>query len=157
MHTREARHTDRRWYRSRAQRMVNALFGYIGSTIVAVFGVALIGVPGAAIACIAILLTAVAGFFLTHRATKAGVCVDDQGITIVNMRRTRLEWSDIERFTVSHRGLAPRVGVAQLRDGTTVPIWGIQGPSPDILPKNRSAENMIEELNVRLRDAAPVD
>jgi len=144
------------WYRSRAQRVGIMLAGYCGTAFVAILGLALIGVPGAGAGAVALLLMAVLGFVGTHRGARAGARVDARGVTIVNPRRSvTIQWSMLEGFSVGAKGLWPRVGIAHLRDGSSVTIWGIQGPNPRTRPENRSAEKLIDALNAHLGSTKP--
>jgi hypothetical protein len=144
------------WYRSRGQRVLIMLAGYCGTAYVAILGLALIGVPSAGPGAAALLLMAVLGFIGTHRSARAGARVDAHGVTIVNPRRSvTIQWSMLERFSVRPKGLWPRVGIAHLRDGSRVTIWGIQGPNPRTRPENRSAEKLIDALNARLGSMQP--
>jgi hypothetical protein len=139
---------DHTWYRSREQRVLVMVGGYFASAFVAVMGLALIDVPGAAVGSLAMLVVAALGFFGTYRCARAGARVDDRGVTIVNpTRAVEIGWPDIDRFSVGAYGPWPRIGVAHLRDGSRVVIWGIQGPNPTTRGKNRSAENLIGQLN----------
>ena len=139
---------NRAWYRSREQRTLVMAGGYFASAFVAVMGLALIDVPGAAAGSLAMLVVAALGFLGTYRCARAGARVDDRGVTIVNPRRTvELEWSDIDRFSVGTHGPWSRVGIVHLSDGSCVVIWGIQGPNPATRGKNRSAENLVSQLN----------
>lgn len=88
---------------------------------------------------------------LLWRAAITKVTVEEAGVRIVNVTRTRLiPWEAIERFTVgSLHGLA-RIGIVELRSGDRMGIWSIQGPNPAIRPNNRSAERLIDALNAEL-------
>ncbi len=40
-----------------------------------------------------------------------------------------------------------KVAFADLRDGSRVHIWGVQGPNPFFRPRNRDAERTVEAMN----------
>jgi hypothetical protein len=91
------------------------------------------------------------GLFLVLRCARAGVHTRDDGVSIVNPRRTiNLQWSDIQRFVVGPKGFFPRIAIAELRDSRKIGIFGIQGPNPATRPGDGSAESLVDSLNERL-------
>jgi hypothetical protein len=100
------------------------------------------------------VLAGIAGYVLTFRAARAGIRVDERGVVIMNLTRTAtIPWAQLEAFSIGAHGAWPRIGIAHLHGGSTVAIWGIQGPNPWVLSRPGRAERMIDELNNRLRVA----
>jgi hypothetical protein len=99
----------------------------------------------------------IAGWILLWRAVRAGVVANASGVTIRNIWRSRfLRWSEIARFSVASYG-GRTAGCVQLRDGTSVRVWGIQGQNTALFPNSRWAERPIERLNELLHDAQARD
>lgn len=145
----------RQSYRSREQSIGLGAFGVVVSSLGLVMGLAVIGSPGGGVAGVVMMVSAGLAFLLTYRAVRAGISVDACGVVIMNVtRRIEVPWTNLERFSIGTHGIWSRVGIAHLRDGSTVMIWGIQGPNPVARPKNRSAERLIETLNSRLLESA---
>jgi hypothetical protein len=143
----------RRSYRTWEQSIGVGILGVIGSTFVTLGGLAMSMAPTAVVGVL-MTLVGVLGYLGTWRAVRAGVRADEHGVVIMNpLRSTTVPWAEVERFSVGAHGLWPRVGIVHLRDGSTVAIWGIQGPNPVVRPKNRSAERLIVSLNHRLEAA----
>jgi hypothetical protein len=141
-------------FRSGGQQLVfiglGLLFAVLGAIIPLVRF--LDGYVGAAVIELVLFLTL--SWFFFYRCARAGVFFDDEGVRIVNPRRTfRFASTDIARFVVGQRGFFPRIGMAELQDGRCVGAFGIQGPNPDTRPDNRDAEELVTALNVRLRKA----
>jgi hypothetical protein len=149
----------RRSYRSLEQSIVVGIFGALGSALMLLFGLAMSMESGAALVVgLLMALGGVSGCWLTFRAVRAGVRTNERGVVIMTPslgRDTTITWEELERFSIGEKSFWPRVGIAHLRDGSTVAIWGIQGPNPAIRPKNRSAERLIEALNAELRNYVP--
>lgn len=84
------------------------------------------------------------------RMFRVGVRVCTSEAKIVTMRKTiAVPWTEIDRFEVSASG--PIIGIAHLRSGERILLWGLAGP-PNPAP-------LIEELNAELRQrtAGPGD
>jgi hypothetical protein len=79
------------------------------------------------------------------------VWLEEPGVRIINKGRTFLvAWEDIDHFTLGRHGLVRRVGIAALRDGRRVPIWGIQGPNAATRRDDIAAERLIAAMNAEL-------
>jgi hypothetical protein len=92
--------------------------------------------------------------FVVLRLARAAVHADDSGITIVNPFKTRqVAWNAIDRFVVDRHGIYPRIGLVELKDGSRIHLWALQGPNPLGRPRNRIAERLIDTLNELLRDS----
>ena len=76
------------------------------------------------------------------RMFRVGVRVCANEAKIVNMLKTiAVPWTEIDRFEVSASG--PIIGIAHLRSGERILIWGLAGPP--------NPATLIEELNAELR------
>jgi hypothetical protein len=76
------------------------------------------------------------------RMFRVGVRVCANEAKIVNMLKTiAVPWTEIDRFEVSASG--PIIGIAHLRSGERILIWGLAGPP--------NPATQIEELNAELR------
>jgi hypothetical protein len=99
-----------------------------------------------------IAVAAVIALFGVLRLGRAGAYADREGIRILNpFRSIRVPWKDIQGFSLRPHGLWAEVGHADLRDGRSIHILGIQPPNRLFRPRDRSAQVIIEELNERLR------
>jgi hypothetical protein len=87
------------------------------------------------------------------RMFRVGVRVCANEAKIVTMRKTiAVPWTEIDSFEVGASTLVAKIGIAHLRSGERIVIWGIQAPNPLLTrPKNPSVERQIEELNAELR------
>lgn len=93
-----------------------------------------------------ILMILAIGWFFIDRCALAGAYVDPNGIRVKNpLRSTAIPWREIKGFSLGIFWwfITAR---ADLRNGESVHIWGIQPPNPLTRPKNRSAEKLIEAL-----------
>ncbi len=135
---------SRRFYRNRIS---NLLVWLIVAFCADVFLVGLAGDLRSGRAGVILDLVALAPcLFLLVRIPRHGVMADEHGVTVRNVWRTHvLAWSEIERFEAGSYPPWPRAGIAVLRDGTRVPIVGIQR---GILGK--LTENTVAALNQRL-------
>jgi hypothetical protein len=103
--------------------------------------------PWAAVVFLPLILLLV---WVSWRMFRIGVRVCANEAKIVNMFKTiAVPWTEIDRFEVSTSG--PIIGIAHLRSGERILLWGLAGP-PN--PATR-----IEELNAELRQrtAGPGD
>lgn len=142
-----------RLIRSKEQAWVVLIFAiFILGLFVAPSVVGLVGTAKAwALGPLGLLISP--SIWATWRLFRAGVRVSPEAATIVNMRKTIVvPWTDIDHFSLGASSMAPKVGIAHLRCGGRIVIWGIQGPNPATRPKNRSAEHLIEELNAELQE-----
>jgi hypothetical protein len=95
----------------------------------------------------------VAVWFVGFRYAGAGVFAGPRDVIIRNSwRSVRLEWSEIERFSVDPAGPWTQ-GYVHTRDGRSIPITGIQGQMPGLFPNSRWADDPIDALNRRLDEA----
>lgn len=91
------------------------------------------------------------GALCLYLATRS-VYVDSEGISVANPFRTRrLRWSDVAGLSVDRYRFYPKIGVIDLKDGTRIHMWALQGPNPVGQPKDRTAELLVDELNEWLR------
>jgi hypothetical protein len=78
------------------------------------------------------------------RMSRVGVRVCANEARIVTMRKTIVvPWTEIDRFEVGASTLAAIIGIAHLRSGERIVIWGLAGPP--------NPATLIEELNAELR------
>ena len=92
--------------------------------------------------------------FVVVRLARTAVRANEGGITIINPLKTRhVSWNSIERFIVDRYGLYPKIGIVELKDGSRIHLWALQGPNPLGRPRNRIAENLVEALNELLRNS----
>lgn len=88
---------------------------------------------------------------LGWRGSRAAIYAEEHGVRVVNPLKSELvSWSEIESFTLGRYGPWPHVGLIQLKNGSRRHIFGIQAPNPLTRPKNRSAQNLIKQLNQEL-------
>ncbi len=119
------------------------LFFGVQMLVVAEAGHAMPGIP-----MLALLATPFALFAVTGVAR---IWIEDHGVRIVNVGRTfAIAWEDIERFTLGRHGLISGVGIAELRDGRRVAMWGIQGPNAQTRRDDVGARRLIGALNAEL-------
>lgn len=96
---------------------------------------------------------AVAIWYVGFRYAGAGVLAGPRDVIIRNPGRSvRLDWSEIERFSVDPAGPWTQ-GYVHTRDGRSIPITGIQGQMSALFPKSRWAEAPVGELNRLLEEA----
>jgi hypothetical protein len=95
------------------------------------------------------------GWFLVGRVALAGVQVHDAGVLVRHPFMHRfLEWNEIEEFALGRYTLFSRLGIARLRDGSRVPLFGIQAIESAFNPGDRQAHEIVERLNEALAAAA---
>jgi hypothetical protein len=95
------------------------------------------------------------GWFLVGRVALAGVQLAEGGINVRGPFRERfLAWSDVESFSISRWTVFSRLGVARLRDGSRVPLFGIQAIQSAFNPGDRQAHEIVEELSQALAASA---
>jgi len=123
--------------------------GFVAEMVVlARAGHALPGIP--------ILAALGAPFALFAVCGLSRLSIEDRGVRVVNTRRTfLLRWNDIERFSLGRYGLLREVGIAELRDGRRVGIWGIQGPNAVRRRSTVSAKRLIGAMNAELARRRP--
>lgn len=93
-------------------------------------------------------------WFGIFKAGRVRVCVDIEGIYVFNpLRRVFIPWERISGFSLRTRKfIFTPIGHANLKDGSSVPLYGIAAPNPGIRPNSRTAQQMIDELNQLLRE-----
>ena len=97
-------------------------------------------------------------FVASLRLARCGVWVDEKGIRILNpLSTTHVSWSSVKGFSLKPYRAVFKTGYVDLTDGTAIHIWGIQPPNEMTRPRNRSAQRLIEELNLQLEQARPTD
>jgi hypothetical protein len=88
------------------------------------------------------------------RAAYAYVKADAIGVLVVNpIRRHRIEWREISEFALERWGLLPRQGTVHLHDGNSVATWAISGKNPGLHRSDPIVEEMVQDLNTRLRES----
>jgi Bacterial PH domain len=91
------------------------------------------------------------GWFLVGRVALAGVQVQDSGILVRNPFVHRfITWGEIEAFSLGRYRLLSRLGIASLRDGSRVPLFGIQAIESAFNPGDRQAHEIVDRLNAAL-------
>jgi len=139
------------WLRSREQSAIIAVglvvFGVVGLVLVASSG----SRSGQILGGLGIAIYLAVG----ARVALMGAFVGPDGLRIRNPLRTHsIRWSDCQGFRVGRYGL-PRVAIADLNDGRSIPIFGIGGPPPSTRPRDQTAELLVSELNGMLRSRQP--
>jgi hypothetical protein len=88
------------------------------------------------------------GWFLVGRVALAGVQLRDTGVFVRGPFRERfLGWEEIESFSISRYTVFSRLGVARLRDGSRVPLFGIQAIESAFNPGDRQAQEIVARLS----------
>lgn len=88
------------------------------------------------------------GLFMVLRVARSGVVAFERGCRVVNPLRTRfIPWTEIAGFSLRPWGVFPLVGQVDLKDGSSVHVFGIEAPNPLTRPNNRSAHRLKDELN----------
>jgi hypothetical protein len=91
------------------------------------------------------------GWFLVGRVALAGVQVHDAGLLVRNPFATRLlHWHEIDAITLGRYVVFSKMGNALLRDGSRVPLFGIQHTESMFNPSDRQAHEIVERLNAAL-------
>ena len=95
------------------------------------------------------------GWFLVGRVALAGVRVREDGVEVRGPFSERLlRWDEIESFSLARWRLLPRLGQARLRDGSRVPLFGIQEIKSAFNPGDREAHDIVARLSDRLAEQA---
>ena len=91
--------------------------------------------------------------FLGFRMARLGVFVEEDGIRVRNPLKTKsIPWSEVRGFVLS-RSLLGEFGIAELHNGRSIRLWGIQSRSRVASPRDRRAELAIGSLNLELQVA----
>jgi hypothetical protein len=91
------------------------------------------------------------GWFLVGRVALAGVQLREDGVFVRGPFRERLlAWSEIESFAIARWTIISRLGVARLRDGSRVPLFGIQAIRSAFNPGDRQAHEIVARLEAAL-------
>jgi hypothetical protein len=91
------------------------------------------------------------GWFLVGRVALAGVQVQDSGVLVRNPFAYRfIAWDEVEAFSLGRYTLLSRLGIARLRDGSRVPLFGIQAIESAFNPGDRQAHEIVDRLNAAL-------
>jgi hypothetical protein len=103
--------------------------------------------PAARVSAIALLV--LAGIFMVSRVARARLTLFADGVKVINPVRTRyVRWEDIAGFSLRSWGIFfMPIGHVDLKQGSSIPVLGIQRSSPEIWRRRTSADNMIDELN----------
>jgi hypothetical protein len=140
-----------RVFRTRSQNVV--AWAAAAVIVVAGFGECVaVSADGHAIPGVPLIIVVTLPFLaVCVRGGMTGVWANARGVKIVNLRRTiDLDWDEVSRFSLGRVGLLPKAGIAEVRDGSRIGIWAIQGPNPATRPNHRSAELLIDALNDKL-------
>lgn len=127
--------------------------GFLGCGIaLAVVNLGLIGPPLPLPVRIAFAAGGLAlGWFLVGRVALAGVQVREDGLVVRNpFVRRLLPWSEIAGFSLGRYAAFTGLGLASLRDGSRVPLFGIRAVESAFNPGDRQAQRLIESLNAAL-------
>jgi hypothetical protein len=91
------------------------------------------------------------GWFLVGRIALAGVRVREEGLEVRGPFTHRvLRWDDIESFYLARWTVLARLGQARLRDGSRVPLFGIQEIRSAFNQGDHQAHDIVATLNERL-------
>lgn len=91
------------------------------------------------------------GWFLVGRVALAGIQVREDGVFVRNpFARRLLPWREIQGFSLGRYAVFTGLGVATLRDGSRVPLFGIRAVESAFNPGDRQAQRMVESLNAAL-------
>ena len=95
------------------------------------------------------------GWFLVGKIALAGVRLRDDGLEVRGPFNARiLRWDEIEAFELRRWTMLPRLGQARLRDGSRVPLFGIQEIRSAFNQGDRQAHEIVATLNERLQAQA---
>jgi PH (Pleckstrin Homology) domain-containing protein len=95
------------------------------------------------------------GWFLIGRVALAGVQLREDGVFVRGPFRERfLAWEGIESFSISRYTVFSRLGVARLRDGSLVPLFGVQAIESAFNPGDRQAHEIVARLSDALAASA---
>jgi hypothetical protein len=95
-----------RSYRTREQSIVAGISGLIGSSFLTLMGVAVAGAREGLIVGAVMGFAGVLGYLLTFRAARAGICLHEHGVVIMNLlRSTTIAWTELEQFSVGAHGV----------------------------------------------------
>lgn len=138
-----------RWYRSRQQAVIIRLCAAIYVSGWAVATVIVVErIPSPLAGLLVVILPGWAYAWAIVRAGWMGIQVNDDGVRIRNLFRTRdIPWTEIERFSVGKTQILPAAGLAHLNDGSSVPISGIQPRNILFFPNDTSALDLVAQLN----------
>ena len=93
-------------------------------------------------------------WFVGYRCARAGVLAGPSDVIVRNPTRSyRVGWDEIESFSVEPAGLWTQAYL-HMKDGSSIPIYGIQGQQPRLFPRSTWAVKPVQELNRLLRDKA---
>lgn len=91
------------------------------------------------------------GWFLVGRVALAGVQVQEGGLLVRNPFGHRmLRWEEIDTVTLGRYALFSKMGSVRLRDGSKVPMFGIQHTESIFNSGDRQAQEILESLNLAL-------
>ena len=96
------------------------------------------------------------GWFLVGRVALAGVQVQEGGLLVRNPFGHRmLRWDEIESITLGRYVLFSNMGSVRLRDGSKVPLFGIQHTESIFNSGDRQAHEILANLNLALDASRP--
>jgi hypothetical protein len=91
------------------------------------------------------------GWFLVGRVALAGVQVQEAGLLVRNPFGHRfVRWDEIDTITLGRYVVFSKMGSVRLRDGSKVPLFGIQHTESVFNPGDNQARDILESLNLAL-------
>lgn len=88
------------------------------------------------------------GWFLVGRVALSGVLPGDEALLVRGPFGERsLRWDEIEAFSIARYSVFSKLGQARLRDGSRVPLFGIQATESAFNPGDRQAHDIVERLS----------
>lgn len=91
------------------------------------------------------------GWFLVGRVALAGVQVQEGGLLVRNPFGHRLlRWDEIDSITLGRYVVFSKMGSVRLRNGSKVPLFGIQHTESIFNSGDRQAHEILENLNLAL-------
>ena len=95
------------------------------------------------------------GWFVVGRVALAGVRMRDEGVLVRGPFHDRLlAWDEIESFSLARYVVFSRLGQARLRDGSRVPLFGIQAIESAFNPGDKQAQEIVALLSAELEARA---
>jgi hypothetical protein len=91
------------------------------------------------------------GWFLVGRVALAGVQVQEGGLLVRNPFGHRLlRWDEIDSITLGRYVVFSNMGSVRLRNGSKVPLFGVQHTESIFNSGDRQAHEILENLNLAL-------
>ena len=91
------------------------------------------------------------GWFLVYRVALAGVAIARDGVHVRNPLASRfVRWAEIEGFDLGRYAIFSGIGTVRLRDGSRLPLFGVQAVESMFNPGDRQAHEIVRRLNAAL-------